>query len=63
MTVAESEEERSFLRATNMLRLEKMDDNVFPPRNTLSRSPPSNSGTAAGEVTAAVIHDTNTRRV
>lgn len=56
VTVAEREEERSFLRRTNTLRFEKMDDNFFPPRRTLSRSPLSdNSGTEVGQATAAVI--------
>ena len=56
--VAESELERSFLRSTNTLRCEKMDDNFLapPPRRTLSRSPPSaSSGTEVGEATAAVM--------
>jgi len=56
VAVAESEDERCFLRSTNTLRLGKMEDNFFPPRRTLSRSPPStNRGTDDGEATAAVI--------
>ena len=62
VAVAESDEERSFLRSTNALRLEKMEDNFFPPRRSGSRSPPSdNSGTVDGEATAAVIAQRETR--
>ena len=57
VAVADSDDERSFLRSTNTLRCEKMDDNFFaPPRRTLSRSTPSsNSGRAAGDAAAAVM--------
>jgi len=61
VSVAEREEERSFLRTRKTLRCEKMDDSFFPPpRRTLSRSPPSaNCATALGDATAAVIVQRN----
>ena len=63
VAVADREEERSFLRTTNTLRLEKMDDSFLPPRRTLSRSPPSNnSGTDDGEATTAVMARPTQRR-